>query len=149
MQYKLGLQDPAFSETRYHTVIFIETESDGGGYTHEVTGDIASSNGMTYQTKKEQGPPEQSETFHQKYFLGWVHKYDYPSAVDQLLRSLPSPPRQRRFDPERMMWVQCKPDDTPYGPKETPPPYEKCTEWTEKKAIPCLQQRGVLHASLG
>ena len=143
VQYKLGLQDPAFTETRYHTVLFVETDADGGGRIHHVTGDIASSSGLMYQSKSGR-PPEQSDTFHQKFYLGLVRAADYPDVVEQLLQSLTPPPRQRRFNPSTMAWEQCKPDGTPYGPHETRPPYRKCTEWTEQQAIPTLQQHGLI-----
>jgi hypothetical protein len=40
VQYKLGIQDPDFNYTRYHTVIFVKPDADGGGYIHHVTGDL-------------------------------------------------------------------------------------------------------------
>ena len=142
-QYVLGLQDPAFNETRYHTVVFIETDADGGGYIHHVTGDIASPDGMEYQRKRGR-QPEQSDTFHGKTYLGRVRASDYPDVVERLLQSLPRPPRQRRFNPNKMLWEQCKPDGSYYSPHEAPPPYMKCTEWTEQMAIPTLQQHGLI-----
>jgi hypothetical protein len=32
VQYNLGLQDPLIPGIRYHTVVFVETGTDGGGY---------------------------------------------------------------------------------------------------------------------
>jgi hypothetical protein len=63
IQYNLGLQDPAFTETRYHTVVFVETDANGGGYIRNVIGDMVAQSGMTYQSKRAD-PPEQLDTFH-------------------------------------------------------------------------------------
>ena len=143
VQYTLGLQDPAFSETRYHTVIFVETSADGGGFTHEVTGDIASAGGMVYGCKHGEAPTD-SETFHARALVGRVHAKDYPDQVEAILRSLLPPPRQRWFNPSRLAWEQCKSDGTPYAPGEPRPPYSKCTEWTEQQAVPALLKSGLI-----
>lgn len=147
VQSKIALPDPAFSETRYHTALFIEMENDGSGRIHQVTGDIVSASGMTYEFKHETRP-EDLEAFHAKFFLGWVRKCDYPDVFDGLLRSIPPPPRQRRFNITTMAYEQCRPDGSGYEAGEPIPPYEKCTEWTNKKAIPALKNNGLLHASL-
>ncbi|KZF19550.1 hypothetical protein L228DRAFT_241763 [Xylona heveae TC161] len=143
VQYRLGFQDPAFVETRYHTVVFVETDADGGGWTHEVTGDIVSTSGMVYQSNHGSAP-DKSETYHQKLFLGWIAATEHLTALDNLLRSLPPPPRQRWFNPKTMIYEQCRPDGTLYGPNETRPPYRKCTEWTEQQAIPAMLECGLL-----
>ena len=44
---KLAMQDPEETETRYHTVIFVQTSSDGSGWIHHVAGDITI--GMKYE----------------------------------------------------------------------------------------------------
>jgi hypothetical protein len=41
------MQDPDFNYTRYHTVVFVQTDADDGGYIHHVTGDLVT--GMQYQ----------------------------------------------------------------------------------------------------
>jgi hypothetical protein len=144
VQYRLGLQDPALSETRYHTAIFVHTDADGAGFIHEVHGDIASGTGMKYGRKHEEAP-ELSDTFHAKTLLGKVLANDYPGPVEALLHTVPPPPRQKRFDPASMSWEQCKSDGTPYASHETRPPYSKCTEWTEQRAIPALLRAGLIH----
>ena len=53
VQYHLGLQDPLIPGIEYHTGIFIETDTDGGGYIHHVIGDIASANGSLYDENEE------------------------------------------------------------------------------------------------
>jgi hypothetical protein len=98
VQYKLGLQDPAFSETRYHTVIFVETDVDQGGFIHHVTGDIASGTGMRYERKRGKRP-EQSEAFQAKFLLGTVLTNDYPGRLEAVLQAVPPPLRQRWFNP--------------------------------------------------
>ena len=140
------MQDPLISGVRFHTVVFVETDADGGGYIHHVTGDIASANGMTYQRKPGRSP-EQSDTFQRKSYLGQIRVSDYPNRVEQVLQSVPPPPRQRVFNPSTMAYEQCKPDGSLYAPHETRPPYSKCTEWTEQRAIPALQQHGLIHTS--
>lgn len=84
VQYKLGLQDPLIPGVRYHTLVFVETDADGGGWIHHVTGDITSVRGMTYQRKRGRRP-EESNTFHQKTYLGQVPMSDYPDVVNGLL----------------------------------------------------------------
>ncbi|KAF1939247.1 hypothetical protein EJ02DRAFT_457103 [Clathrospora elynae] len=49
------------SETRYHNVIFVETESNGGGRILQVEGSIGDANGMTFSEKTGR-KPEESET---------------------------------------------------------------------------------------
>jgi hypothetical protein len=145
VQYKLGMQDPDFNYTRYHTVIFVKTDVDGGGHIHHVTGDLVI--GMQYQ-KKAGRRPEQSLTFHAKEYLGKVRAADYPDEVDRLLRSLPPPPRQKRFNPQTMAYERCKPDGSSYDTGQSLPPLMKCTEWTENNAIPKLIEQGLLQTGL-
>jgi len=52
---------------RYHTVIFVGTNSDGSGFIHHVTGDFVT--GMRYERKIGK-IPEESGTFHNKELLG-------------------------------------------------------------------------------
>ncbi|KAL4783105.1 hypothetical protein BJX76DRAFT_358339 [Aspergillus varians] len=138
----LAMQDPDEPETRYHTVIFIVTNDNGSGVSHDVNGDITS--GMTYQVK-EAPKPETSETFHRKEFLGLVQKAKYPEEVDRVCRSVPPPHVQKRFNTRTMRYEQFKPEDGSfYAPGETRPRYFKCTEWTEGKVVPALFQVGVL-----
>jgi len=102
---------------------------------------------MHYESKA--GPqPEQSESFHAKTYLGRVQAADYPAAMDALLKTLPPPPLQKRFNIATMATEQCKPDGSFYNLEEARPPLFKCTEWTEQRAIPILIQRGIIHTDL-
>src|SRR6201992_2990795 len=75
----LLLQDPEETATRYHTVIFVETDQDGSGWIHQVAGDITT--GMQYQRKRSE-KPEASESHHAKEYLGYISASDYPAAID-------------------------------------------------------------------
>lgn len=88
VQYRLGMQDPLIPGVRYHTVIFVQTESNWGGYIHHVIGDISSRGGMTYESKSGRSP-DASETFHAKHYLGQIRSTDYPTAVETILRAIP------------------------------------------------------------
>lgn len=143
VQYRLGIPDALTPGTRYHTVVFVETDADRGGYIYHVTGDLATATGMIYQCKK--GPkPEDSLKFYRKTYLGQIRVSDF-QEIGRLLQSIPPPPRQRIFLPTTMRYEQCKPDGTLYGPHEERPPYFKCTEWTEQRAIPTLERAGIIH----
>lgn len=146
LQENTALQDPAFAEKRYHTSIFVETNVEtGDGFKHHVTGDIVSVHGMIYEVKN-MPRPKDSETFHQMDYVGWVEESDYPDAMEKILRSIPTPPRQRRFSPDTMAYEQCKTNGEWYQPGETRPAYFKCTEWALQRAIPALMEGEILHA---
>lgn len=135
------LPDPDIPGTRYHTVLFIETNEDKSGIRHHVTGDLVS--GMVYDT----GPaerPEDLDTFHNKESIGSVLRSTYPGAVDTVLKGLPPPHKQKAFNRETMRTEPVKPDGTFYAPDEERLPLFKCTEWVEQKAIPALREAGVL-----
>lgn len=141
VQYHLSLQDPSFTYTRYHTVLFIETDPDGGGRTHHVTGDLAS--GMSYQSRADR-PPEQDETFHARHYLGKVRTADYPASVEKILGGVEAPGKQRVFSAAKMAYVRCKADGTVYGDGEEVPELVKCTEWVEGRAIPAMIHAGLV-----
>ncbi|KAF3483494.1 uncharacterized protein GIQ15_02818 [Arthroderma uncinatum] len=145
LQENVAFPDPFFNEKRYHTGIFIETDPQSGtGAFHHVTGDIVSVQGMKYEVRPMSSPPESSEAFHAKTKLGRVRREDYPATFDEKLRGIPPPIRQRIFNPRTMTLEQCKLDGTLYMPGESKPPYEKCTEWTNLKAIPALIEARIL-----
>ncbi|KFY87092.1 hypothetical protein V498_07289 [Pseudogymnoascus sp. VKM F-4517 (FW-2822)] len=79
------MPDPDMPRPRYHNVIFVETEADGSGAVHHVTGDITS--GMTYATRRE-GRPEDSEIFVQKEFIGTVESaiVNWHSGISHISR---------------------------------------------------------------
>ena len=138
----MAMQDPDMPQPRYHHVIFIETQHDGPGYTHHVTGDITS--GMVYASRKDERP-EDSETYIGKEFLGKLKASDYPHELDRVLQALPPPPKQKHFNVATMKTEQMKPDGSFYSPGETRPPMVKCTEWTVDQAIPALYSAGIIH----
>ncbi|ESZ93707.1 hypothetical protein SBOR_5892 [Sclerotinia borealis F-4128] len=137
IQWHLAFQDPLMPQTtRYHTNIFIETQSDGSGTIHEVNGDIVSINGMTY-FQIPSPPPQSLESFYRRSLLGEIDISDL-EEVTEVLKSTAAPPRQRWFSPRSMKMEACKVDGSPYGEGEKVPAYWKCTEWTNEKAIPAL-----------
>lgn len=143
VEYRLGMHDNMMGPgTRYHNVIFVATDPDGGGRILQVEGGIGETNGMRFREKPGKRP-EESDTYVQKHYLGKIMASDYANVV-QLLQTIPPPPRQRNFNKHTMATEQCKPDGTFYLPNEPRPPYMKCTEWTLLKALPALQQSGLL-----
>ncbi|KAJ8109168.1 hypothetical protein OPT61_g7658 [Boeremia exigua] len=147
VQSTLAMQDPMMgNETRYHNIIFVETQADGGGQIFQVTGDLVS--GMTYENRP--GPnPEKSEIYHSKTHLGRIRLEDYPTRLDQVLQAEPPPHRQRAFNPKTMATEQIKPNGSFYDADEQRPQYVKCTEWIEQQALPALYRYQLLHDDLG
>ncbi|KAL5349914.1 hypothetical protein ACLOAV_004948 [Pseudogymnoascus australis] len=137
----MAMPDPDMPSPRYHNVIFVETEADGSGAVHHVIGDITS--GMTYATRRE-GRPEDSEIFVQKEFIGTVESAIYPEKIHAVLKTLPPPPKQKKFNIKTMKTEQMKDDGSFYEPGEMRPRMVKCTEWTVEQAIPALYASGVL-----
>ncbi|KAI1389527.1 uncharacterized protein F4822DRAFT_427876 [Hypoxylon trugodes] len=90
LRFTLAQQDPDIIGTRYHTVIFVETNANRSGTMYHVTGDITS--GMIYQSKL-YNDPELSLSFHSKDFLGYTTKS--LSAWENLLRGVPPPEKQK------------------------------------------------------
>lgn len=141
VQFAMAMTDPDMPSPRYHNVIFVETDADGSGTVHHVTGDITS--GMVYATRIE-GRPEDSEIFVQKDFIGTVESATYPAKIHAVLEALPPPPKQKRFNIKTMRTEQMKPDGSFYEPGEERPRMVKCTEWTVEQAIPALYASGIL-----
>lgn len=137
----MAMPDPDMPSPRYHNVIFVETEADGSGAVHHVTGDITS--GMVYATRKE-GRPEESEIFVQKDFIGVIESATYPKKIHAVLEVLPPPPKQKKFNIKTMRTEQMKADGSFYEPAEARSPMFKCTEWTVEQAIPALYASGIL-----
>lgn len=125
----LSIPDPDLPSPRYHTAIFVETETNGDGYAHHVTGDITSVGGMRYE-KKFEARPELSDTFYSQDLLGLTDASTYPNSWDDLLRQVPSPPRQKAFNPKTMRTEPFKTESplTFYEPGEVRQPLAKCTE---------------------
>jgi len=141
VRYRLMMQDPDSTTTRFHTVIFVETKADGSGWMHHVEGEIVK--GMKYNPKSAK-QPNSSETYHSKDFIGKILKSDYPDAVNRVCEAQPPPGPQKAYNPKTNRTEQVKPDGTFYAPGEARPPLIKCTEWTENQAIPALKAAGIL-----
>ncbi|KAH8812632.1 hypothetical protein F5884DRAFT_314137 [Xylogone sp. PMI_703] len=141
VKYNIAIADPDMPSPRYHNVIFVKTEDNGDGFVHEVAGDITS--GMYYDTRSSKWP-DNSDDCHSKELLGTIKASDYPDELDQVLRALPPPPKQKHFNPQTMRTEQIKPDGTFYEPGESGPPMIKCTEWIANQAVPALYASGIL-----
>ena len=167
---RLLIPDPEETTTRYHTSIFVQTRPEANtrcthdtptdttqsesphinpveihGWIHEVTGDISCSTGMTYIRRPAAHAPESSETFHAKYFLGYVLAAEYPGNVERVCRAVAPPHCQKRFNLETMRYEGFKEDGSFYGTGEKRElGYFKCTEWTEERVVPMLVAEGVL-----
>ena len=87
------------SGTRYHNVIFVETDSDSSGQILQVVGSIGDADGMEFNEKRGR-KPEDSETYVRKHFLGRLQTSDYENVV-RLLQTVTPPPRQRNFNTNR------------------------------------------------
>ncbi|KAK6517495.1 hypothetical protein TWF281_004147 [Arthrobotrys megalospora] len=142
----MTMQDPDMPSPRYHNTIFIETWEDGykSGRTCHVIGDLVT--GMSYDTRIDQDP-ELDKAFVAKHFLGTINVSDYPDRLNEILRELPGPGKQKSFNPKTMRTEQHKSPGVFYEPGETRPAMVKCTEWTVNQAIPALFEAGVLHKS--
>jgi len=141
VRFKLGIQDPDSPETRYHTVIFVETNADGSGYIHHVEGELVI--GMKYVAKSFRRP-EIFKSFHNRELLGKVLKSDYPDGVNRVCEAQPPPEPQKKYNTKTNRTEPIKSDGTFYEPGETQAPMVKCTEWTERRAIPALKAAGIL-----
>ncbi|KAF2772899.1 hypothetical protein EJ03DRAFT_265898 [Teratosphaeria nubilosa] len=106
---------------RYHTVIFVETDSSGGGQIHHVTGDLVK--GMEYQRRAGRRP-EASDAFHSKELIGQVALQNYPHLVDQVCKSQPV---QKAFNTRSSNYEPFKADGSFYEPDEPRQPLMKCT----------------------
>ncbi|KKZ62345.1 hypothetical protein EMCG_03263 [[Emmonsia] crescens] len=146
VKFTLSMQDPDMPSPRYHTTIFVETEANGNGYVHHVTGDITSIGGMYYE-KKYRERPELSRTFYSRDLLGVTDASAYQNSWENVLRQVPPPPRQKSFNPKTMRTEPFKTENplTFYEYGEVRQPLVKCTEWTLERAIPALRSAGLLH----
>jgi len=90
IRYGIAIADPDMPSPRYHNVVFVETETNGGGYIHHVTGEITS--GMSYASKSAKRP-EDSDAFYAKDYLGTIQISNYPHRMDDVLKAQPPPPK--------------------------------------------------------
>ncbi|KAG9252553.1 uncharacterized protein F5Z01DRAFT_690842 [Emericellopsis atlantica] len=145
IKLRLSICDPDIPSPAIHTIIFVETgtHGHGSGFQHYVTGDCV--RGMHYETKRCPGPSK-LENLCSKELIGHVEASSYPKEIDNVLRALPAPPRQKAFNLSTMKTepVKCWDPLTFYGPGDVREPLKKCTEWTEEDAIPALIRAGAI-----
>ncbi|KAJ4864781.1 hypothetical protein T069G_01311 [Trichoderma breve] len=143
LKFTLAVQDPDMPSPRYHTVIFVETDVDASGTKFHVIGDITS--GMSYESTTFH-IEDNSQPLHSKELLGYTKAVNFKQEWDSILKNLPPPPKQKAFNIETMKTEPVKEWDplTFYNPGEHRKPLVKCTEWTEKQAIPALLKAGLI-----
>lgn len=151
-----GLRDPHVPDNpQFHHAIFVQTEEDSGnGYIHNVNGDVTTHNGMSYEKRFQPGPiSSQCETFRREQVLGYIPASSsaYLEQFEAVLRSCPTPPRQKAFNVERNATEPFKtvyPSLTFYTADEVRnfrfPRLRKCKWWVEEQAIPALERSQLL-----
>ncbi|KAF4446729.1 hypothetical protein F53441_9662 [Fusarium austroafricanum] len=145
----LSLPDPHMPPGRLHHAIFVETNENGSGIIYEVTGDVTSIGGMTYESTNAPSPKE-SENFHSMDLLGY-RNLDIPlEKWNSILSSLPAPPQQKVANTKKQGQVEPfkeKISDSEYifyEPGDEKRPLWKCTEWIEQYAIPALWEHNLI-----
>ncbi|KAJ5351903.1 hypothetical protein N7452_000877 [Penicillium brevicompactum] len=145
VKFRLSIQDPDMPSPRYHTILFVETNERGPrtGTKHHVTGDIVT--GMQYEPTIIDDP-ESDENLFSKELIGHTQALNYPKRWNDLLKSLPAPPKQKAFNCKTMKTEPVKTWEplTFYGVGEQRRPLVKCTEWIENQAVPMLINTGIL-----
>lgn len=96
-RFHLAEQDPEIPGQQYHTTIFVETDTDGSGTIHHVTGDISTRNGMRYVPAR-RGPHRSAQSFQSIEYLGVTDAITHPELWSALLSTIPSPPQQKAFN---------------------------------------------------
>lgn len=149
VRFKVAFADPDMPQPRYHTGIFVETRSDGGGFQHHVIGDVTSAGGMTYD-HKQRDRPEYDSVFHSKDILGTTESTNYPDAWNKLLCQLPPPLKQKHFNSAtgRTEPFKSLSPLTFYEVGEPRRPLTKCTEWVLNQAVPSLKSAGLIAAAV-
>jgi hypothetical protein len=79
VRYSVTIADPNIPGLRYHTMIFVITNSNNSKFIHYVTGDLMT--GIRYERKIDK-TSEESDTFHNKKFLGKIRATNYPIKVN-------------------------------------------------------------------
>ncbi|KAJ5207918.1 hypothetical protein N7449_002297 [Penicillium cf. viridicatum] len=145
VKLRLSIQDPDMPSPRYHTILFVQTneQGPGSGIKHHVTGDIVT--GMHYEPAK-YNDPETDENFFSKELIGHTRALNYPKNWNDILKSIPAPPKQKAFNKVTMKTEPVKSWDpmTFYEPGEPRRLLIKCTEWIEDQAIPILINLGLI-----
>jgi hypothetical protein len=142
----LAMQDPLMPGTRYHVALFLQTSSSGSGHLFNVVGDLVT--GMSYASHL-QPDPKLDENFYDRQLLGRVSADVGVEGIDEVLRVLPPPPKQREFNTKTMRMEQVDAKGRFFEEGESRPDFVKCTEWTERVALPELVRRGLLREGLG
>lgn len=145
-RFTLSLKDPDIPGPRFHHTIWVETDpKDKDGVKFHVIGDITSKGGMTYKSEECHDPMSELEC-HSKEFLGYTVAKDFRRNWDRVLRGLPTPPKQKEFNIKTLKTELVKFWDPPtfYAPEEERHVPWKCTEWTNKYAIPALYESGLI-----
>ncbi|KAI2729424.1 hypothetical protein CBS147325_10002 [Penicillium roqueforti] len=145
VKLNLSMQDPDMPSPRYHTILFVQTNAQGpgSGTKHHVTGDIVT--GMHYEPVN-YDDPETDENFFYKELIGHTRALNYPKNWNDILSSVPAPPKQKAFNTVAMRTEPVKSWDPVvfYEPGEPRRPLVKCTEWIEDRAIPILIDAGLV-----
>ncbi|KAJ5332899.1 hypothetical protein MYU51_008861 [Penicillium brevicompactum] len=145
VKFKLSIQDPDMPSPRYHTILFVETNERGPrtGIKHHVTGDIVT--GMRYEPTIIDDP-QSDENLFSKELIGHTQALNYPKSWNDILKSLPVPPKQKAFNCKTMKTEPVKTWEPLifYGAGERRRPLVKCTEWIENQAVPMLINAGIL-----
>ncbi|KAI3145466.1 hypothetical protein CBS147326_416 [Penicillium roqueforti] len=145
VKLNLSMQDPDMPSPRYHTILFVQTNAQGpgSGTKHHVTGDIVT--GMHYEPVN-YNDPETDENFFSKELIGHTRALNYPKNWNDILSSVPAPPKQKAFNTVTMRTEPVKSWDPVvfYEPGEPRRPLVKCTEWIEDRAIPILINAGLV-----
>ncbi|CAG8960265.1 hypothetical protein HYFRA_00012785 [Hymenoscyphus fraxineus] len=147
IRFRLSIPDPEMPQPRYHTTLFIQTPLDtlnGTGTTHHVTGDLVT--GMVYQKRFETSAPDNDEMFFSKELLGYIKDDVDEEGIEEVLKTLEPPGKQKRYNHKTGRTEQFKPEGGFYEVGEGRPAMRKCTEWIEEQAIPALRESGVLIA---
>ena len=103
--------------------IFVETEPDYSGFLYQVSGTILT--GMEFNHKRAK-PPEKSNTFISKSYIGTVSETDY-ARIQTIVESIPPPAKQYERTKRTNSSV----------------PLRRCQEWTAE-AVKALRDHSVL-----
>ncbi|CAG7987176.1 unnamed protein product [Penicillium olsonii] len=148
VKFKLSIQDPDMPSPRHHTILFVQTnERPCSGIKHHVTGDIVT--GMHYESVGIDDPAI-DDNFFSTELLGHTRSLHYPRNWDDILKSLPAPPKQKAFNVNTMRTepVKCWEPLAFYEAGEARRPLVKCTEWIDRHAVPTLTNAGLIECSL-
>ena len=128
-------------ENRTHKAIFVELDvSHGTGKLYQVVGSV--SDGYRYMVKSADQPPEESQSFVGKEFLGTVQVSNY-HRIDQECQMEPAPVKQQHFHPRTMKWKRSDSNGRFYEPGEHVPELYRCREWTAK-VVNTLRHKRIL-----